>query len=64
MAPASVRMFEGKKHMWDGATYPQQADADRAADGYRQSGFEVRVIGDEGAWLVFTRREAKAEAKR
>lgn len=64
MTPSSFRMFDNKKHMWDGLTYPQQADAMRAAEAYRQAGFEVRVIADGETWLVFTRRVAGTDAKR
>ncbi len=65
MTSPSFRMFENKKHMWDGVTYAQQADADGAAEGYRRAGFDVRVIAEEGAWWVFTRRVAGADvAKR
>ncbi len=62
MAPSSFRMFENRKYMWDGATYPDEAEASRVAATYREARFDVRVVQDEGAWLVFTRREAAAEA--
>lgn len=62
MAPSSFRMFDNRKYMWDGVTYPQQADAEGAAEAYRKAGFDVRATEDDGTWLVFTRRAAGADA--
>lgn len=61
MAPPSFRTFDQRKFMWDGATYPDEAEASRAAATYREARFETRVVAEEGTWLVFTRREAVAE---
>lgn len=60
--PSSFRMFDNRKYMWDGVTYPQQAEADRAAEEYRKAGFDVRAFADGESWLVFTRRAAGADA--
>ncbi len=62
MTAPSYRMIENRKFMWDGATYPDEAEASRIAATYREARFDVRVVQEEGAWLVFTRREAAAEA--
>ncbi len=62
MTPPSVRMFENKKFMWDGAVYPQEADAARKAKTYEEQRFEVRTFAEGGEWLVYTRRRAAAEA--
>ncbi len=64
MPPPTSRLIDNKKFMWDGATYPDEAEASRVAETYRGSGFEAHVATDEGVWLVFTRREAAAEAAR
>lgn len=64
MGPPSFRVLENKKFMWDGATYADEAEASRVAEKYRAQRFEARVLAEEGAWLVFTRREVAAEAAR
>jgi hypothetical protein len=56
------RQFDGKKFMWDGAVYAQEADAERAAQSYREARFEVRTVAEGGEWLVYTRRKAAADA--
>lgn len=61
MQPPSYRIVENRKFMWDGAVYPQEADAERVAETYRQARFEVRVVAEGGEWLVYTRRRAIAE---
>ena len=62
MTAPSYRTIENKKFMWDGAVYAQEADAARAAETYRQARFDVRVLAEGGAWAVYTRRRAAAEA--
>lgn len=61
MTPASYRIVDNKKFMWDGAIYPDEAAAALAAETYRQSRFDVHVLAEGGAWLVFTRREAAGD---
>jgi hypothetical protein len=61
IVPASYRIVENKKFMWDGAVYPQEADAARVAETYRQSRFDVQVLAEGGEWLLFTRRQATAD---
>ncbi len=62
MAPPSYRMFENRKFMWDGAVYPQEADAEKAARGYRDAKFDAKVVAEGAGWLVFTRRKASADS--
>ena len=62
MSPASARQFDGRKFMWDGAAYAQEADAERAARSYREARFEVRTVAEDGQWLVYTRRKAAPDA--
>ncbi len=64
MSTPGPRQIDGKKFMWDGAVYAQEADAERAAQPYREAGFEVRTVAEGGQWLVYTRRKAAAEAAR
>ena len=63
MTAPSYRMVENKKFMWDGTTYPQEADAERVAETYRQARFEVRVVAEGGEWLLYTRRQAAGAGK-
>lgn len=46
--------------MWDGKTYENEADAQKSGDGYKKDNFEVRLIKEEGKYLIYTRREAVA----
>jgi len=62
MTPPSFKMFENRKFMWDGATYADEAEVSRVAGGYREARFDVQVVAEEGVWLIFTRREAAADA--
>ncbi len=62
MSPPSFRMFENKKFMWDGAAYPQEAEAAKVAKTYEEQRFEVRTVAEDGEWLVYTRRKAAADA--
>lgn len=54
--PQGQRIVNNKKYLWDGATYPQEAEATRAAEAYREARFEAQVVAEGGQWLVFTRR--------
>lgn len=60
MTPANHVVVGNQKYVWDGAEYAQEADAARAAETYRASGFDVRVVPEGGAWFVYTRRNAAA----
>ena len=62
MKPPSFRIIENRKFMWDGAVYPQEAEAARAAETYRQKRFDVRVVAEGGEWLLYTRRRAATDA--
>jgi hypothetical protein len=62
MTTPSYRVIENKKYGWDGAVYTQEAEAASAAETYRQARFDVRVIAEGGAWLLYTRRQAAVDA--
>jgi hypothetical protein len=47
---------DGKKFMWDGATYETRAQASRAMEAYAKEGFEVKMFEEEGNFLVYSRR--------
>ena len=52
----NFRMIEGKKYMWDGKTYDDDAQAKEAKSGYEGAGFETEIIQEEGKFFVYTRR--------
>ena len=54
------RVIDEKKFMWDGREYPSRSEADKADGEYDESGFETRVLDENGKYLVFTRREVVA----
>ncbi len=49
---------DGKKFMWDGEDYKDEASAKEAALKYQQEGFETYILKKENVWHVFTRRVA------
>jgi hypothetical protein len=50
---------DGKKFMWDGQLFETGADGLRAAESYQKDNFEVRLVEQEGKFLVYTRRMVK-----
>jgi hypothetical protein len=59
MAPESVRFFDRLKFLWDGETYGSGAEAGAKKAEYESQGFETRVVEEEGASLLYTRRVVK-----
>ncbi len=55
-----ARKVDGKKYMWDGATYETQEQAAEAMHGYEKNGFEVKLFVEEDQYLVYSRRVAAA----
>lgn len=53
-----ARKFDGKKFMWDGVDYMEEAEARAALEKYAGDGFETRTFQEGGAFYVFTRRLA------
>ena len=51
--------FEGMKFMLDGQAYDSQADAEKVMEDYRNAGFDVRILEENGKFLVFSRRVVK-----
>ena len=51
--------FEGMKFMLDGQAYDSQADAEKVMEDYRNAGFDVRILEEDGKFLVFSRRIVK-----
>lgn len=57
-----ARKVEGKKFMWDGATYEKEDQARQTMAVYEKDGFEVKVFEEEGRYLVYSRRLATVQS--
>ncbi|MFH1717885.1 MAG: hypothetical protein ABIF19_11075 [Planctomycetota bacterium] len=51
-----VRLFEGKKFVWDSEEYENKAKADEAEKKYRANGFEVESCSEDGKVRLYSRR--------
>ena len=52
--------YEGNsKFMWDGEIYESSPDAENKKKAYEENGFETRMYGEEGKYVLYTRREVK-----
>ncbi len=51
--------FEGMKYMQDGKVYDSKAEAEKAMESYRNDSFDVRLLEEDGKFLVFSRRIVK-----
>ena len=45
--------------MWDGQLYTSQEEVASAEAAYQKDTFEVRVVQEEGQFLIYTRRVVK-----
>jgi hypothetical protein len=54
-----ARRFDGKKFMWDGKVYPDEKQAQEAAQKYQADGFHAALFSQDNQFYVFTRREVK-----
>lgn len=55
------RKVDGKKFMWDGATYSTTEEAIQVMETYARDGFEVRLFEHEGQFVVYSRRVAEVQ---
>lgn len=55
----NVKIFDGRKFMWDGKPYDGKEEAEEVISGYEKEGFETRMLEEEGKYLVYSRREVK-----
>lgn len=51
-----ARKFDGKKFMWDGQVYDDEAGVKGQAQKYTADGFEVQTAHEDGKYYIFTRR--------
>ena len=54
--PDLSKIIDGKKMMWDGATYETEAEAQEVKKKYADDNFETGLIEEEGKFFVYTRR--------
>jgi len=59
MSPNLIMISEGKKFMWDGQLFDTRAEGLRAAEVYQNDSFEVRLVEQDGKFLVYNRRRVK-----
>jgi len=59
MSPSLTLVSEGKKFMWNGRVYDTRDAGLQEAATYQKDNFEVRVVEQEGQFLVYTRRVVK-----
>ena len=59
MSPNLATIVDGKKFMWDGQVYDKQEEASRAGKSYQDENFEIRMVEEDGKFLVYTRRTVK-----
>jgi hypothetical protein len=57
--PQSSLYFDGHKFMWDGKEYESEEEAKNACKSYEDEGFEIKLVGEKGKHLVYTRREVE-----
>ena len=56
-----ARKVNVKKFMWDGVVYDSDDQARQIMEDYAKDGFEVQKFDEDGKFLVYSRRVAKAE---
>ena len=54
--PIIAAKIDGKKFMWDKGIYSTEDEAIEKMDTYEKKEFEVRLVREEGKFLVYTRR--------
>jgi len=59
MSPVLAIISDGKKFMWDGQPYDSKEEASRAGESYQNEDFQIRMVEEDGKFLVYTRRIVK-----
>lgn len=62
VSPKLSLVLDGKKFMWDGQVYSTQEESAANEQAYQRESFEVRVVAEDGKFLVYTRRAVQAVA--
>ena len=59
MSPDLAMNVEARSSCGMGQLYKNREDASRAGESYRNDNFEVRLVEEDGKFLVYTRRVVK-----
>ncbi len=51
-----AHFFDGKKYMWDGQAYDDKKKVQEVEKAYREKGFDVQSLNEEGKIHLYTRR--------
>ena len=62
MNPNLSLMSDGKKFMWDGRLYATREEVSAVRETCQNDGFEVRLVEEDGKFLIYTRRAVKGVA--
>lgn len=57
--PNNLIVVEGKKLLWDGFDYTSGDDASKKMQKYKDEGFEVEAVEENGKTFLYTRRVVK-----
>jgi hypothetical protein len=61
-----ARIFNDKKFMWDGKSYPDEKSVLEIVQKYKNDGFETEIIKEQALFYIFSRKkisEVKVEEK-
>jgi len=59
LSPNLAIISDGKKFMWDGQSFDTRDESAGEAEAYKKENFEVRMVEQDGKFLVYTRRIVK-----
>lgn len=59
MSANLATISDGKKFRWDGQLYATQEEASCVEESYHRDKFEVRMVEQDGKFLLYTRRVVK-----
>lgn len=57
--PNNLIVVDGKKLIWDGSDYTSGDDASKKMQKYKDDGFEVETVEENGKTFLYTRRVIK-----
>lgn len=53
------KIINGKKYMWDGATYSDKKSTLDIEQKYKNDGFETEILEEDKNYYIFTRKVVK-----
>jgi hypothetical protein len=53
------KIINGKKYMWDGATYSDKKNTLDIEQKYKNDGFETEILEEDKNYYIFTRKVVK-----